>query len=121
MVEPGNRSEDSSTPNDNLNSAENPQTGQSRLSLTLLIAVVIMVTAVVAVFRNEVISTIRKASANLFPVSDAVQHPGIPGEIKAGPQSEPVVSVIAPSAPGAEIAPERRDRLALSSEEPVKT
>lgn len=120
MVEPDNRSEDSKAPNEKATGPENSQTGLSRLSLTLLIAVVIVATAVVAVFRNEVISTIRKVSVNLFPVSNAVRHPETPVDTKAGFPSAPAVSVVAPSAPGADIAPETRNRLALSSEDPDK-
>ena len=120
MVEPDNRSEDSKAPNENATGPENSQTGLSRLSLTLLIAVVIVAAAVVAVFRNEVISTIRKVSVNLFPVSNAVRHPDTPVDTKAGFPSAPAVSVVAPSAPGADIAPETRNRLALSSEDPDK-
>jgi hypothetical protein len=120
MAEPDNRSEDSKASSDDGASLKNAQVGPSRLSLTLLIALVIVVTAVVSVFRNEVISTIRKSSANLFPFCNIVQQPGDSVAGKAELKPEPAVSVITPSSPGANIEPDQPNRLALSSEDPDK-
>lgn len=121
MAEPDNRSEESATVSGDVTRLESPQTGLTRLSLTLLIVLVIVVTAVVSVFRNEVISIIRKTSASLFPISSSVQHRETGGDGKAELYSEPGVSVVAPSASGVDVYPEKSNTLTPGPEDSDKT
>ncbi|MGP8284313.1 MAG: hypothetical protein ACLQT6_16575 [Desulfomonilaceae bacterium] len=117
MAASDNHSEDPKIANENTVKPGDSRQGPTRLTLTLLIVMVIIVTAVCSVYRNEVFSSIRGASAKVFSL--LAPHQQVPdAKGKKSVTSGPEVSVVAPSTPTAEINAEKTDRLALSSESP---
>ncbi|MDR3603777.1 MAG: hypothetical protein P4L38_04040 [Syntrophaceae bacterium] len=115
MAASDNHSEDPKIANENTVKSGDSRQGPTRLTLTLLIVMVIIVTAVLSVYRNEVFSTIRGASAKVFSL--LAPHQQVPdAKGKKSVKSGPEVSVVAPSTPTAEIDAEKTDRPALSSE-----
>ncbi|MHB8205466.1 MAG: hypothetical protein ACYDHG_17420, partial [Desulfomonilaceae bacterium] len=117
MAASDNHSEDPKIANENTVKPGDSRQGPTRLTLTLLIVMVIIVTAVCSVYRNEVFSVIRGASAKVFSL--LAPHQQVPdAKGKKLVTSGPEVSVVAPSTATAEINAEKTDRLALSSESP---
>ncbi|MGC8605181.1 MAG: hypothetical protein ACP5VS_16055, partial [Desulfomonilaceae bacterium] len=114
MAASDNHSEEPKTTNKNSITTDNPRQGPTRLSLTLLIVVVIVVTSVCSVYRNELFSSIRKMSAKVFSTHSSSQLTGNVS-VNKSTESGPGISLVAPSAPTAEINSEKADKLAMSA------
>ena len=119
MAASDNHSDDPKTANENILKPDSSQLGPSRLSLTLLIVVVIIVTAICSVYRNELFSVIREISAKVLskhPPRQTVQNVGNGNSLSTGPG----VSIVAPKAPTLETDKEPSDKLSSASSQPEK-
>lgn len=116
MAVPDNHSEDPRTTKDDLIKPENSRSGPTRLALTLLIVGLIVATAIVSVYRNEVVSTIRRVSSSLFTVGQPGHMAEVASDQKNISAPSPGVSLVAPSAPSAEVKPDNREKLGLLTE-----
>ncbi|MGC8659828.1 MAG: hypothetical protein ACP5U1_12195 [Desulfomonilaceae bacterium] len=117
MAAPDNHSDDPKNANENILKPGSFQQGPSQLSLTLLIVVVIIVTAICSVYRNELFSVVREVSAKLLskhPPRQTVQKVDNSNSASTGPS----VSIIAPKAPNLETDKEPDDKLAAASGPP---
>lgn len=126
MAASDNHSEDSRNTNDDLIKPDNSRSGPTRLALTLLIVGLIVATAIISVYRNEVVSTIRRVSSGLFVAGQPRHSAEVAPDQKNMSTPSPGVSLVAPSAPSAEVKPENRDKLGLLTEtsrnsEPAKS
>ncbi len=117
----GNRSKDSRGASEQLIKTDNSSRGITRLTLTLLLVLVIFTTAIVSVYRNELISTVRKLSTGLVSIQTARRPADGAANHESTSQKEPAVSAVAPPSPTAQINPEKSDRLALNSEDASQT
>ncbi len=116
-----NRSKDSRGASEQLIKTDNSSRGITRLTLTLLLVLVIFTTAIVSVYRNELISTVRKLSTGLVSIQTARRPADGAANHEATSQKEPAVSAVVPPSPTAQINPERSDKLALNSEDASQT
>lgn len=116
-----NRSEDSRGASDPLIKSDNSSRGITRLTLTLLLVLVIFTTAIVSVYRNELISTVHKLSTGLISIQTARRTADGAANQEGVSKKGPAVSAVAPLSPTAQINPEKSDKLGLSSEETSQT